>query len=152
MPYFRVTVTDPDLPSDVQHVLAEGLTGLAVSALRKSSARTIVHIDLVPADRYFVDGRPLTGGRDAHLEAGITLGTNSAEEKAAFIARAGELLSGLLGPLSRCGVALHELHPESYGYHGVTQFDYYRRSTGVPAVPAGETGALRGPLSPSPTR
>ncbi|MEW2576770.1 tautomerase family protein [Streptomyces syringium] len=152
MPYFRVTVTGPDLPSDLQRALAEGLTGLAVSVLRKSSARTIVHIDLVPADRYFVDGRPLTDGRDARVEAGITLGTNSAEEKAAFIARAGELLSDLLGPLSRGGVALHELHPESYGYQGVTQFDHYRRNTGVPAVPAGESGSLRGPLSPSPTR
>lgn len=111
-------MTDPDLPSDVQRALAEGLTGLAVPVLRKSSARTIVHIDLVPADRYFIDGRPLTGGRDARVEAGITLGTNSAEEKAAFIARAGELLSDLLGPLPRGGVALHELHPESYGYHG----------------------------------
>ncbi|MBP2400580.1 hypothetical protein [Streptomyces syringium] len=86
------------------------------------------------------------------MEAGITLGTNSAEEKAAFIARAGELLSDLLGSLSRGGVALHELHPESYGYHGVTQFSYYRRSTGVPAVPAAASGSLRGPLSPCPTR
>ncbi|MGI5525898.1 tautomerase family protein [Streptomyces syringium] len=86
------------------------------------------------------------------MEAGITLGTNSAEEKAAFIARAGELLSDLLGPLPRGGVALHELHPESYGYRGVTQFDYYRRTTDVPAVTAGESGSLRGPLSPSPTR
>lgn len=155
MPYFRVTVTDPDLPSDVQRALAEGLTGLAVSVLRKSSARTIVHIDLVPADSYFIDGRPLTDGRDARVEADITLGTNSGAEKAAFIAQAGELLSDILGPLSRAGVALHELHPESYGYNGVTQFDYYRRSKDVPAapaVPAGESGASRGPLSPSPTR
>ncbi|MFG2533243.1 4-oxalocrotonate tautomerase family protein [Streptomyces sp. NPDC048516] len=128
MPYFRVTVPDPDLPSDVQGALAEGLTRLAVSVLHKSSARTIVHIHLVPAGSYFIDGRPLTGARDAHVEASITLGTNSAAEKADFIARAGELLSDILGPLPRSGVALHELHPESYGYNGVTQFDYYRRA------------------------
>ncbi|MFE3882857.1 4-oxalocrotonate tautomerase family protein [Streptomyces lydicus] len=127
MPYFRVTVPDPDLPADIQRAIAEGLTRLAVSVLHKSSARTIVHIHPVPAGSYFVGGRPLTGTRDAHVEAGITLGTNSAPEKADFIARAGELLSDILGPLARCGVALHELHPESYGYHGVTQFDYYRR-------------------------
>jgi 4-oxalocrotonate tautomerase len=72
-------------------------------------------------------GQPLTGGLDAHVEASITVGTNSAAEKAAFIARAGELLSDILGPLPRSGVALHELHPESYGYNGVTQFDYYRQ-------------------------
>ncbi|MER0477546.1 hypothetical protein ABR737_04115 [Streptomyces sp. Edi2] len=138
MPYFRVTVPDPDLPADVQCALAEGLTRLAVSVLHKSSARTIVHLNLVPAGSYFVDGRPLTGARDAHVEASITMGTNSAAEKAAFIAKAGELLSDILGPLPRSGVALHELHPESYGYKGVTQFDYYR-GVGV-GVGAGSGG------------
>ncbi|MFG2650656.1 4-oxalocrotonate tautomerase family protein [Streptomyces sp. NPDC048436] len=132
MPYIRVTVTDTDtdtdtdLPAHVRCTLAEGLTSLAVSALRKSSTRTIVHIDVVPASSYYVDGKALTDGRDAHVEVSITLGTNSAEEKAAFIAGAGELLTDVLGPLARCGVALHELHPESYGYNGVTQFDHYR--------------------------
>ncbi|WP_328390703.1 hypothetical protein OHS81_37010 [Streptomyces sp. NBC_00400] len=140
MPYFRVTVPDPDLPADVQCALAEGLTRLADSVLHKSSARTIVHINLVPAGSYFVDGRPLTGTRDAHVEAGITMGTNSAADKAAFIARAGELLSDVLGPLPRAGVALHELHPESYGYNGVTQFDYYRRD-GAGAGNGGGTSA-----------
>ncbi|MET7664063.1 hypothetical protein ABZT51_15285 [Streptomyces sp. NPDC005373] len=127
MPFIRVTVTDTALTADVLRTLAEGLTGLAVSALRKSGSRTIVHVDLVPADRYYVDGRPLTGGLDARVEATVTAGTNSAAEKAAFIAKAGELLTKALGPLARCGVALHELHPESYGYDGVTQFDFYRR-------------------------
>ncbi|MFF7725486.1 4-oxalocrotonate tautomerase family protein [Streptomyces sp. NPDC008001] len=128
MPYIRVTIPDPGLPADVQSALAEGLTRLAVSALGKSAARTVVHINLVPAGSYYVGGRALAGSRDAHVEASITAGTNSAAEKAAFIAEAGELLSDVLGPLPRSGVALHELHPESYGYNGVTQFDFYRRA------------------------
>ncbi|MEV0523338.1 hypothetical protein AB0I66_07925 [Streptomyces sp. NPDC050439] len=128
MPYIRVTVTDPGLPVPTQRALAEGFTGLAVSALDKSRARTIVHIDLVPAARYFVDGMPLTGALDAHVEVSITLGTNSAAQKSAFIAGADHLLADVLGPLARCGVALHELHPESYGYGGVTQFDHYRQA------------------------
>ncbi|MFJ9407113.1 4-oxalocrotonate tautomerase family protein [Streptomyces sp. NPDC101393] len=128
MPYIRVTVPDPDLPADVRRALAEGLTRLAVSALHKVGARTIVQIDLIPAGSYYIDGKPLTGGRDAHVEARLTLGTNSAAEKAAFIAGADELLSDLLGPLPRSGVALHELPAESYGYNGVTQFDFYRRA------------------------
>ncbi|MGW0538396.1 tautomerase family protein [Streptomyces sp. NPDC003032] len=129
MPHIRATVTDPDLPAAVRRALAEGLTGLAVSALGKSSARTIVHLDLVPADRYYVGGDPLTGAaRDAHLEVSITAGTNSAAQKAAFITGAAALLTDLLGPLARGGVALHELHAESYGYQGVTQFDHYSRN------------------------
>ncbi|MFH8572797.1 4-oxalocrotonate tautomerase family protein [Streptomyces sp. NPDC017993] len=136
MPHIRVTIPDPDLPADVRRTLAEGLTRLAVSVLHKSDARTIVHIDLVPADSYFIGGKPLTGGRDAHIEASITAGTNSAEEKAAFIPPADAFLTNVLGPLPRSGVALHELHPESYGYHGVTQFDHYRRTADAPAASA----------------
>ncbi|QEV20447.1 tautomerase family protein [Streptomyces alboniger] len=129
MPHIRATVTDPDLPADVRRGLAEGLTALAVSALGKSGARTIVHLDLLPADRYYVGGEPLTGAaRDAHIEVSITAGTNSAAQKAAFITGAAALLTDLLGPLARGGVALHELHPESYGYQGVTQFDHYSRN------------------------
>jgi 4-oxalocrotonate tautomerase len=129
MPHIRATVTDPALPAETRRALAEGLTRLAVSALGKSSERTIVHLDLLPADRYYVDGRPLADGvRDAHVEVSITAGTNSAAEKAAFITEAHTFLSGLLGPLARGGVALHEPHPESYGYQGVTQFDHYRRN------------------------
>jgi 4-oxalocrotonate tautomerase len=133
MPYFRVTVPDPGLPAEDRRALAEGLTRLAVSVLRKSSARTIVHLNLVPAGTYYIDGKPLTGGRDAHIEATLTQGTNSAAEKAAFIAAADELLTDVLGPLPRAGVALHELAPESYGYNGVTQFDFYRRTPASPA-------------------
>ncbi|MFH8611919.1 4-oxalocrotonate tautomerase family protein [Streptomyces sp. NPDC018029] len=128
MPHIRATVTDPALPADTARALAEGLTGLAVTALGKSAERTVVHLDLVPADRYYVAGKPLTGGRDAHLEVSITAGTNSAEEKAAFITGAAAFLPELLGPLARGGVALHELHPESYGYQGVTQFAHCRRN------------------------
>lgn len=137
MPHFRVTVPDPHLPSHVQRSVAEGLTRLAVDVLRKSAARTTVHIELVPPQGYFVDGRPLAGQRDAHVQGSITAGTNSAAEKSAFIAAAGKLLSELLGPLPRGGVALHELHPESYGYDGVTQFDLYRRAGQGPAAAAG---------------
>ncbi|MEU6822076.1 tautomerase family protein [Streptomyces atriruber] len=129
MPHIRATVTDPDLPADVGRALAEGLTGLAVTALGKSAERTIVRIDPVPADCYYVAGKPLAdGARDVHLEVSITAGTNSATEKAAFISGAAAFLAELLGPLARGGVALHELHPESYGYQGVTQFEHYRGS------------------------
>ncbi|MFD6432231.1 4-oxalocrotonate tautomerase family protein [Streptomyces venezuelae] len=129
MPHIRATVTGPDLPDDVARGLAEGLTGLAVTALGKSAERTIVHLAPVPAPHYYVAGKPLAdGARDVHLKVSITAGTNSAAEKAAFVSEAAVFLSELLGPLTRGGVALHELHPESYGYQGVTQFEHYRGS------------------------
>ena len=87
---------------------ADPAGGLGPAQVQREDHRPL---NLVPAGSYYVDGRPLTGVRDAHVEASITMGTNSAAEKAAFIAEAGELLSDLLGPLPRSGVALHELPP-----------------------------------------
>lgn len=128
MPYFRVTITDPDLSSDLQRAIAQGLTQLAVSVLRKSGARTTVQINLVPADSYFVDGQPVAGGLDAHVEGTITLGSTGSAERAVFLAKVHALLSDVLGPLPRAGVALYELSGESYGYNGITQFDHYSRA------------------------
>ncbi|WP_433859278.1 tautomerase family protein [Streptomyces kronopolitis] len=129
MPYIRVTVSDPDLTPAHRRALAGGLTDLAVSALGKSAARTTVHVHPVPADHFFVAGRPVREATGAHVEASITAGTNSAEEKAQFLTGAYALLRETLGVLPPvAGVALYELHPESYGYNGVTQLDHYRHT------------------------
>ncbi|QEU90086.1 tautomerase family protein [Streptomyces kanamyceticus] len=130
MPYIRVTLSDPGLPAARRTALAKGLTELAVSALGKDAARTTVQLHAVPGGQYFVAGLPVGDATGAHVEVSITAGTNSAEEKARFIAGAYALLHEtleLLPPLT--GVALHELHPESYGYNGITQLDHYRRAS-----------------------
>ncbi|MFF7230894.1 tautomerase family protein [Streptomyces sioyaensis] len=140
MPYIRVTVSDPDLAPARRHALAEGLTDLAVSALGKSAARTTVHVHPAPADHFFVAGRPVREATGAHVEVSITAGTNSADEKGQFITGAYALLRETLGVLPPiAGVALYELHPESYGYNGITQLDHYRRAP-RPAPEAVEGG------------
>ncbi|MFI1968583.1 hypothetical protein BLA24_05870 [Streptomyces cinnamoneus] len=129
MPFIRVTVSDPGLVPATQQALADGLTALAVSALGKSAGRTTVHVLLTPPGRFFVAGRPMAECTGAHVEASITAGTNSADEKGRFITGAYELLRETLGVLPPvAGVALYELHPESYGYNGITQLEHYRRS------------------------
>lgn len=129
MPFIRVTVSDPDLAPARRNVLAQGLTDLAVSVLGKSAARTTVLVNPVPAEHYYVAGHPVREATGAHVEVSITAGTNNADEKARFIAGAYALLRETLGMLPPiAGVALYELHPESYGYNGITQFDHYRRA------------------------
>ncbi|MFC3998388.1 4-oxalocrotonate tautomerase family protein [Nocardiopsis sediminis] len=127
MPFIRATISDPDLSPAAQKTLATGLTELAVTTLKKPLERTTVHLNLVPADRYYVGGELVTGATGAHVEVSITVGTNSADEKARFIAQTYELLRSTLGVLpSVAGVALYEMHPESYGYNGITQLDFRR--------------------------
>ncbi|NIH79129.1 tautomerase family protein [Amycolatopsis viridis] len=127
MPFIRATISDPQLAPELRSSLAKGLTDLAVTVLGKPLDRTTVHLNLVPADQYFVGGAPVGEATGAHVEVSITAGTNSADEKARFIRRTYDLLRdtlGLLPPVA--GVALYEMHPESYGYNGVTQFEFRR--------------------------
>ncbi|MFB6440034.1 4-oxalocrotonate tautomerase family protein [Streptomyces sp. NPDC056411] len=128
MPFIRATISDPQLDDATQQALAKGLTDLAVTVLKKPLERTSVHLNLVPADRYYVGGEPVGGATGAQVEVTITLGTNSAEEKARFIAQTYELLQETVGLLpSVSGVALYEMHPESYGYNGITQLEHRRQ-------------------------
>ncbi|MFF4405854.1 4-oxalocrotonate tautomerase family protein [Streptomyces sp. NPDC001262] len=128
MPFIRATISNPELDRATQESLAKGLTDLAVTALNKPLDRTTVHVNLVPAERYYVGGVPVDGVTGAHVEVSITAGTNSAAEKARFISETYELLRSTLGLLPPvAGVALYEMHPESYGYNGVSQLEFRRR-------------------------
>ncbi|WP_197430613.1 tautomerase family protein, partial [Methylobacterium sp. CCH5-D2] len=62
-------------------------------------------------------------GCGAHLDAKITRGTNSAEEKARFIAAAHALLAEVLGPDLPLAtyVVVDEVPGEAWGYAGLTQ-------------------------------
>jgi 4-oxalocrotonate tautomerase len=121
MPFARFTIADPELAAEVQADLAAGVTALLERDLLKEPEVTVVHVNLVPAQRWFVaaERADATG---AHLEVSITAGTNTAQEKAAFIDHAYELLGKHLGTLPAAAyVALYELDGESYGYNGITQ-------------------------------
>ncbi|BAW06168.1 tautomerase family protein [Nocardia seriolae] len=122
MPFVRLTIADPDIAVDVRSALARDLSALLESGLGKEYEHTVVHIDLVPADRWYVAGVHPGEGTGAHLEVSITAGTNTPEEKAAFISDAHELLGRRLGVLpAAVYVALYELDGRSYGYNGITQ-------------------------------
>ncbi|MGP3975816.1 tautomerase family protein [Streptomyces sp. 8N114] len=127
MPFIRATISNPQLDPATREVLVKGLTDLAVTTLNKPLERTTVHLNLVPADHYYVGGEPVGEATGAHVEVSITAGTNSADERARFISQTYDLLRSTLGLLpSVAGVALYEMHPESYGYNGVTQLDFRR--------------------------
>ncbi|GAB0105704.1 hypothetical protein JMUB6875_46850 [Nocardia sp. JMUB6875] len=122
MPFARVTIANPDVPADTQAALAADITALLEKDLLKEPEVTVVQINLVPADRWFVANARPVEATGAHLEVSITAGTNTSQEKAAFIEHAYTVLADRLGPLPAAAyVALYELDGESYGYNGVTQ-------------------------------
>jgi len=104
--------------------LASALTRLSALHLGKRQEVTAVLIDDVPAARWHVGGSDVQRPT-AFLEISITAGTNTAVEKAAFIAAAFAELERQLGdgkPLENASyVIVRELPASDWGYGGLTQ-------------------------------
>ena len=104
--------------------LASALTDLTVHLLGKRREVTAVVIDDLPSARWHIGGVPVDQPT-ALLEISITQGTNTEEEKAAFIHAAFAELQcqlagdGALAPASY--VVVRELAASDWGYGGRTQ-------------------------------
>lgn len=118
MPTLQLKLTPP-LAAPAQAALAAELTQLTALALGKRPEVTAVLVELVP--QWFIGGEPVTQAT-AWLAISITAGTNTAEQKAAFVAQAYALLQRHLGPLAPASyVIVHELPASDWGYGGQTQ-------------------------------
>jgi len=123
MPTLTLKVSPPQ-PADRHHALAAALTRITAETLGKRAEVTAVMIDNVDPQRWHIGGQALKQA-SAWLEICITAGTNSAEQKAAFIADAhAELQRQLTGDAAlepASYVIVHELPASDWGYGGVTQ-------------------------------
>lgn len=123
MPTLQLRVSPLQNPSTYR-ALAGALTGLTALHLGKRPEVTAVMIDDVPAARWHVGGSTVAGPT-AFLEISITQGSNTAQEKAAFIAAAFAELQNQLGagqPLAPASyVIVRELPATDWGYGGQTQ-------------------------------
>lgn len=123
MPTLQLKVSPMQNPSSCR-ALAGALTRLTALHLGKRPDVTAVMIDDVPAARWHIGGGEVRGPT-AFLEISITAGTNTAQQKAAFIAAAFAELQDQLGagqPLADASyVIVRELPATDWGYGGQTQ-------------------------------
>ncbi len=102
--------------------MAEALTRITAHTLGKRAEVTAVTVTELPAAQWFVGGAPVQRPT-AYLDISITQGTNTVEQKAAFVAAAFEEIERQLGaalePASY--VSVHELPATDWGYGGQTQ-------------------------------
>ena len=120
MPFVNVKVTGPVEAAQVE-CLQQGITELMADVLRKKADLTAVLIEEAGTASWTVGAAPVAVA--AHLDAKVTLGTNTAEEKARFVASAHALLSEVLGlelPSSTY-VVIDEVPGDAWGYAGLTQ-------------------------------
>ncbi len=124
MPLITVTVATPHLKILRKAEIAAEVARLSSTLLGKDPSVTAVVVSRLPTDDWFVAGRSLTDAWLASfwLDIHVTEGTNTKDEKAAFIAAVFEAMEKLLGPLhEESYVHVHEVRDDSYGYGGLTQ-------------------------------
>jgi 4-oxalocrotonate tautomerase len=123
MPVLKLHIAPLQNPEQYAR-LASALTHITERVLHKDAALTAVLIDDLPAARWYI-GAQAVQQPTALLEISVTQGTNTAAEKAQWIAEAFAELAKQLGlgaglaPASYCVV--RELPASDWGYGGLTQ-------------------------------
>lgn len=100
------------------------ITSLTCAVLEKRQNQTMVMIEFVPREHWFIDNRSLAehGCNSFRLEVTITDETNTKAQKARYQQEAFALLSELIGNLHpHSNVHVIDCRATSYGYGGVTQ-------------------------------
>jgi len=136
MPTLQLKVSPLQNPSRYR-ALASALTRITAEQLGKREEVTAVMIDDIPAARWHIGGTDVQAPT-AFLEISITAGTNTATEKAAFIAAAyAELqrqLSGGQGLALASYVIVREVAATDWGYGGQTQAARRRAVEAAPVL------------------
>ncbi len=121
MPFITVKIASPDLTPEQTGHIQRAVTDLMAGVLRKKAELTSVLVEKTPAVGWTIGKQSLAVA--AHLDAKVTAGTNTAAEKARFIAEAGALLKEVLGPALPIAtyVVIDEVPGDAWGYDGLTQ-------------------------------
>ncbi|MDR3374868.1 MAG: tautomerase family protein [Ancalomicrobiaceae bacterium] len=129
MPFLNIKIAGAPLAPESIRRLQQQATSLMAVVLGKRAELTSVLVEEVPVAGWSVGGAPLTVA--AHLDAKVTAGTNTAAEKARFIAEAHALLKTIAGPDLPIAtyVVVDELPADAWGYDGLTQA--HRASAGA---------------------
>jgi len=134
MPYLDLKISGPCLPETIARFAAR-MTNLVVDVLGKKRELTAVAVQCVTPGHWYVGGRSLTdqGRASFFLEVNVTAGTNTADEKAEFVAAAFAAAEGILGRLDAASyVIVREVAADAWGYQGQTQ--EVRRGRGMPSI------------------
>jgi 4-oxalocrotonate tautomerase len=124
MPMITVAYATSRSEVRLKAAVAQAASDLAAQMLHKDPKVTAVTVQAVDPADWFCAGHSLahSGLSAVWLEIRITEGTNTKDEKAAFIAAVFKRMGELLGPLHENSyVYVHDARADGYGFSGVTQ-------------------------------
>ncbi len=124
MPLITVSYTtsrpSPSLKADIASAVSE----LTAKILHKDPAVTAIIVKPVDADDWFAGGKSLAEQRLASywIDVHVTEGTNTKDEKAAYLAAMFRRMAEILGPLHpETYLHVDEVRGDAYGFGGLTQ-------------------------------
>lgn len=135
MPFLTLKLSRAPSPDKAARLVAT-LTDVTADVLRKKRELTVVAIEALPALHWSVGGAPRPSASPCGflLEITVTQGTNTQDEKAAFVARAFAAIETILGAVEPTSyVVVHEVPADAWGYGGRTQA--HRLLAGRAALP-----------------
>ena len=103
---------------------SETLIELTTRILHKKRELTAIAIDFVPPEHWVVGGATLADQhkRSFYLDIKIVDGTNTQDEKSAYVAAVFDAMSRLLGDVhDESYIHVHDVRADAYGYGGKTQ-------------------------------
>ena len=128
MPIIQITYATPAPSADLPAAIAAEVVGITTRILHKKPELTAVVVREHQADHWFVAGPSLGehGLASFFLDIKIVDGTNTKDEKAAYVAAIFEAFGKLLGPMHpESYVYVHDVRAEAYGFGGLTQEHRY---------------------------
>jgi len=124
MPLITVTFSTSRPAASLKAEVAAAVSGLTASILHKDPKVTAIIVKSVEATDWFGGGTSLAEQRLASfwLDIHVTEGTNTKDEKAAYIAAMFKRMGELLGPLHHESyLHVDEVRGDAYGFGGLTQ-------------------------------
>lgn len=123
MPYLNLKLSTTPSPQQTARI-AQSLTTLTAEILRKKAEATAVAIETVAPSAWFISGASLVSRKSNSffLDIKITDGTNTKEEKAAYIRSVFAEMENLLGGVEETSyIVIHDVRGDSWGFNGKTQ-------------------------------
>jgi 4-oxalocrotonate tautomerase len=128
MPMITIRFAPVQPRSGLNEAVAKAANKLSADVLHKNPEITAVTVESIDPENWFIGDKSLAQHKLASfwLDIRIVDGTNTREEKAAFVAATFAKMEELLGPLhGESYVHVNEVRGDAYGYGGVTQNERY---------------------------
>ena len=124
MPLISVTYSSVRNAPSLKAEIASAVSDLTAKILRKDPKVTAVIVKAVDATDWFAGGKSLAEQSLASfwLDVHVSDGTNTKDEKAAYLAAMFKRMGELLGPLHHESyLHVDEVRGDAYGFGGLTQ-------------------------------